>query len=111
MFPHPNLGWCLDAGHALVAGRIDGAAAFFEAMRTRLAAFHLADNAGDRDSRPAPGRGRVDWNAFFRAAAETAFARSMCLETPPFGPGPEYRHEDLKAIVAHAASLCARALA
>ncbi len=111
MFPHRSLGWCLDTGHALVAGQIDGAMRFFEAMRGRLVAFHLADNAGDRDSHLAPGKGRVDWKAFFRAAAELGFARSMCIETPPFGPGPEYRAEDFKAMVAGTEALSAGALA
>ena len=111
LFPVPTLGWCLDTGHALIAGKIDGAGLFFEAMRDRLAAFHLADNAGDRDSHLAPGRGRVDWSAFFRAAASLGFSRSMCLETPPFGPGPDYRLEDFKAMVREVDALSARALA
>jgi sugar phosphate isomerase/epimerase len=110
MFPHRSLGWCLDTGHALVAGQIDGAMEFFEAMRSRLVAFHLADNAGDRDSHLAPGRGRVDWRGFFRAAAGLGFDRSMCIETPPFGPGPDYRLEDFKAMVAGTEALCAAAL-
>lgn len=111
MFPDPHLGYCLDTGHALVAGRVDGAARFLDAMRNRLAAFHLADNGGDRDSHLAPGKGRVDWMSFFRASARLGFARSMCLETPPFGPGPDYRLDDWKAMVAEADALCERALA
>jgi sugar phosphate isomerase/epimerase len=111
MFPHRSLGWCLDTGHALVAGQVKGAMGFFEAMRSRLVAFHLADNAGDRDSHLAPGRGRVDWKAFFRAAAGLGFDRSMCIETPPFGPGPDYRLEDFKAMVAETSALCEAALA
>ena len=52
-FVHPNLGFCLDTGHALVAGR-GNAHRFFEVMGPRIVAFHLADNAGDRDSHLAP---------------------------------------------------------
>jgi sugar phosphate isomerase/epimerase len=111
LFPVPALGWCLDTGHALVAGGIERAGLFFEAMRGRLVAFHLADNAGDRDSHLAPGRGRVDWGAFFRAAAGLGFGRSMCIETPPFAPGPDYGLEDFRTMVLDVDALCSRALA
>jgi len=90
-FGHPNLGFCLDTGHALVAGGGHaGAAAFIPAMGDRLVAYHLADNAGDRDSHLAPGRGLVDFGPVFRAAASHGFSGNMCIETPPFAPGPEY---------------------
>ncbi len=111
LFPVASLGWCLDTGHALVAGGIEGAGLFFETMKDRLVAFHLADNAGDRDSHLAPGKGRVDWRAFFRAAAGLGFGRSMCIETPPFAPGPDYRLEDFRTMVLEVDSLCSRALA
>ncbi|MEW6751848.1 MAG: sugar phosphate isomerase/epimerase family protein [Candidatus Latescibacterota bacterium] len=87
-WPHPSLGFCLDTGHALVAGGPEGAPALFAAMAPRLAAFHLADNAGDRDSHLAPGHGLVDWRTFFRQAARLGFAHPLCIETPPFAPGP-----------------------
>ena len=93
-FGHPNLGYCLDTGHALVAGGgHEGAAAFVPAMGDRLVAFHLADNAGDRDSHLAPGRGLVDFGPVFRAAADNGFAHTMCIETPPFAAGPDYSTE------------------
>lgn len=88
-FAHPNLGFCLDTGHALVAARGD-AHRFFEVMGPRMVAFHLADNAGDRDSHLAPGHGRVDWRMFFRHAAQIGYKRTMCIETPPFDFGPDY---------------------
>lgn len=88
-FAHPNLGFCLDTGHALVAGR-GNAHRFFEVMGPRIVAFHLADNAGDRDSHLAPGHGRVDWREFFRHAAHIGYERTMCIETPPFDFGPDY---------------------
>jgi len=93
-FGHPNLGYALDTGHALVAGGgQEGAAAFIPAMGDRLVAFHLADNAGDRDSHLAPGRGLVDFGPVFRAAADHGHGHSMCIETPPFAPGPNYSVE------------------
>jgi len=93
-FGHPHLGYCLDTGHALVAGGgHEGAAAFLPAMGERLVAFHLADNAGDRDSHLAPGRGLVDFGPVFRAAVANGFSGNMCIETPPFAAGPDYSDE------------------
>ena len=87
-FDHPYLGFCLDTGHALVSGGPEGAGAFFETMAPRLAAFHLADNAGDRDSHLAPGHGLVDWDQFFRQVAPLDYGYGMCVEAPPFAPAP-----------------------
>jgi sugar phosphate isomerase/epimerase len=81
---HPSLGFCLDTGHALVAGGPEGAHGFFEAMEPALVAFHLSDSAGDRDMHIAPGRGLVDWTRLFRAAAGSGYDRPMCIETAPF---------------------------
>ena len=87
-FAHPHLGFCLDTGHALVAAGPDQADDFHAVMAPHLVAYHLADNAGDRDSHLAPGHGRVDWTQVFRRAAEIGFQGCMCIETPPFAPGP-----------------------
>jgi sugar phosphate isomerase/epimerase len=80
------------------------------AMGPRLAGFHLADNAGDRDSHLAPGRGLVDWGRVFRGAAGLGFAGSMCIETPPFAQGPEYRPEAWRELVAQTDRLARQAL-
>jgi sugar phosphate isomerase/epimerase len=83
-FAHPNLGFCLDTGHALVAGGPEGAHRLFEAMQGALVAFHLSDTSGDRDIHIAPGRGLVNWTEVFQGAARTGYNRSMCIETAPF---------------------------
>ena len=87
-FDHPSLRFCLDTGHALMAGGPEGVGSFFEVMAPHLAAFHLADNAGDRDSHLAPGHGLVDWDGFFRQAARLGHRHGMCVEAPPFAPAP-----------------------
>ncbi len=111
-FAHPNIGFCLDTGHALVAtGKAERVDEFFQAMGPRLVAFHLADNAGDRDSHLAPGHGLVDWGRVFRQAAELGFAQSMCIETPPFAPGPDYSDAAWGQMVAEAEVLAEKALA
>ncbi len=88
-FRHPFLGFCLDTGHALLAGH-DRAEAFYDAMKPALQAFHLTDNAGDRDSHLAPGRGLVRWTAVRRLLDEIGFAYPACIEAPPFAYGPLY---------------------
>ena len=111
-FGHPHLGFCLDTGHALVAGGgPEGADEFFEVMGPRMVAFHLADNAGDRDSHLAPGRGLVDWTRFFQRAREMGYAHSMCIETPPFAAGPNYSLEAWKGLVAGTEGLVEKTLA
>lgn len=91
-FGHPHLGFCLDTGHALVAGGPDGPVKFFEAMSKRLVAFHLHDNAGDRDSHLAPGHGNVDWRFVFGKMAEMKFSDSPCIEAPPFNYADNYKY-------------------
>ncbi len=108
-FGHENLGFCLDTGHALVAAH-DRADEFFSAMKPALAAFHLADNAGDRDSHLAPGFGRVKWKQVFAGMAEVGFSDVACIETPPFAYGPAYRVEDWKDMVDGARSLAEKSL-
>ena len=109
-FGHPNLGFCLDTGHALVAAH-EGAHEFPAAMGERLIAFHLADNAGDRDSHLGPGHGRVEWSHVFRAAARLGHAHSMCIETSPFDYGPDFSDDAWKGLVDDTAALARDALA
>jgi sugar phosphate isomerase/epimerase len=89
-FNSRNLGMCLDTGHAYIAGGAEALDDFFDAMEPCLVAFHLQDNAGDRDSHLAPGHGLVDWNRIFRRISRMGFDRSVCIETPPFASGPPY---------------------
>ena len=111
--PHPNLGFCLDTGHALVAGGPEGAPKFFEAMWPRVVAYHLSDTSGDRDMHIAPGRGLVDWRRVFRRAKEAGYQGSMCIETGPFAHLSRGRFpaEAWRGLVEDTTALAAEALA
>ncbi len=109
-FAHSNLGFCLDTGHALIAGGPERADEFFAVMAPHMVAFHMSDTAGDRDSHLAPGRGLVDWNRVFRRAAEMGYGHSMCIETPPFAHGPDYSPQAWKQMVEEADALVEEAV-
>ncbi|MFA5646188.1 MAG: sugar phosphate isomerase/epimerase family protein [Candidatus Ratteibacteria bacterium] len=97
-FSHPNLGYCLDTGHALMSMH-ENAHEFFSVMGDRLIAYHIQDNPGDRDLHLAPGRGRVDWKNIFRTMAEKKFSGTACIEANPFNFGPQYPEESWRIMV------------
>ncbi len=92
-FEGSNLGTCLDTGHANISGGVEVMEGFFNAMESSLVAFHLQDNAGDRDSHLAPGHGTIEWRVVFGRIAKIDFRRPVCIETPPFAAGPLYTTE------------------
>jgi len=89
---HPLLGFCLDTGHALISHG-EKAMDVFHFMKNKLIAFHLADNAGDKDSHLAPGHGNFFWKEFFTELEKIDYHGAMCVETPPFSYGPNYSIE------------------
>jgi sugar phosphate isomerase/epimerase len=91
-FGAPNLGFCLDTGHAFISEGAGGPGTFFDAMEGHLVAFHLQDNAGDRDSHLAPGHGLIDWKSVFERISKMHFPHSVCIESPPFCPGPNFTY-------------------
>lgn len=103
-FAHPSLGFCLDTGHALLSLH-SRAADLAEAMKPRLQAFHLNDNAGDRDSHLAPGRGRVNWVGISQLLREIRFIHPACIEAPPFAFGPDYSTQAWKELQTETARL------
>lgn len=108
-FDHPNLGFCLDVGHANIAVGPAAVDEYFDVMGRRLVAFHLQDNAGDRDSHLAPGRGLCDWRKIFRRIAELKFSGTACIEAPPFAR--QYTPGDWEQLVKDTDAIAERALA
>ncbi len=70
----------------------------FRFMKDRVIAFHLDDNAGDRDSHLAPGRGRFFWKEFFGELSRMNFENTICVEAPPFDYGPDYSIEAWRSL-------------
>ena len=91
-FTAPEVGFVYDTGHALISAGSE-ALTILEAMGERVAAWHLADNAGDRDSHLAPGHGFVNWSGVFQIAADLKFTHPIVMETAPWGAGPDYAIE------------------
>ena len=76
----PNVGICLDVGHAWVQG-----IPMAEAVRQcgeRLIATHIQDNDGTRDAHLAPTRGTIDWPAGIAALREIGYEGLFNLEIP-----------------------------
>ena len=103
---HSHLCFCLDTGHALMAAGHDGTIELMDAMGERLRAFHLSDTPGDRDLHLAPGHGAVDFPRVF-AHARSLDPLAMCIETPPFAPGPAYGDDAWRAMVDEVRALAA----
>ncbi len=76
----PNVGICLDVGHAWVQG-----IPMAEAVRQcggRLIATHIQDNDGTGDQHLAPTRGTIDWKAGIAALREIDYDGLFNLEIP-----------------------------
>lgn len=108
-FDDPQVCFVYDTGHALMAAGPQ-ALDILAAMGGRVAAWHLADNAGDRDSHLAPGHGEVDWEGVFRFAAQIGFSEPVTLETAPWGRGPDYSIATWQTTVGELEKLVSRAL-
>ncbi|MEV4114739.1 sugar phosphate isomerase/epimerase [Nonomuraea sp. NPDC049695] len=64
----PEIGICLDIGHAHVFGDVP-LAEWFSELSGRIRYLHVSDNDGTTDSGGPPGDGDVDWRAFTALAA------------------------------------------
>ena len=94
--PNESIGFCLDTGHALLT-EPDNPLAFMDAMGSRLIAFHLADNEGDRDAHLAPGNGKFPWAQLKEKLDHSSFQGPLCIETPPVVSTPPLSMERIEA--------------
>jgi sugar phosphate isomerase/epimerase len=70
-------GFCLDTGHAHLAGDLEGMTALFPG---RLRMLHAADNRGVRDDHLPPGQGGIDWSRLIAQLRAARFPGVFILE-------------------------------
>lgn len=77
----PNVGFCLDTGHAQICG-VD-IPAYIRSCGSRLFALHIADNLGTRDDHMLPfGKGVVPWPAVLEALGDVGYDGLFNFEVP-----------------------------
>jgi len=74
----PDIGACLDTGHAFLSGY--DPAEYARQLGSRLRATHIADNKGERDEHVAPFMGDIDWFAFVKALREIDYRHDFAFE-------------------------------
>jgi sugar phosphate isomerase/epimerase len=79
-FDSPQLGVCLDVGHAHL--NPEGVMGAFRVLRERIITFHLQDNDGNNDRHLQPPYGTIDWAAFARACRPQEFQFPWSVEAP-----------------------------
>jgi sugar phosphate isomerase/epimerase len=75
---HPNLGMCLDTGHANVFA--DDCGDMVRLIAPVLKTLHVHDNMGDKDSHLPPYKGTINWERFTSALREIGFAGVLSIE-------------------------------
>ena len=75
----PNIGICLDTGHANVFGQDLGDVVRLCAPYLRV--VHVHDNNGEQDQHLLPYLGTANWDSFVNAMAEIGYAGVLSLET------------------------------
>lgn len=79
----PELGVCLDFGHAHLQGGVVDA---IEILSGALAATHVHDNGGDRDAHLAPFDGTIDWAGALTALQKVGYDGTLILELASADP-------------------------
>jgi len=74
----PDIGICLDTGHAFISGQ--NPADFARKVGSRLRATHIADNHGEKDDHIAPFQGNIDWFEFMKALKEIDYKYDFAFE-------------------------------
>ncbi len=75
---HPQLGYCLDSGHADLGDL--GAIRAARMMGSLLKTTHLHDNRGQFDDHMPPGTASLDWEGLFEALHDIGYPGPLMLE-------------------------------
>jgi len=88
----PNLGICIDTGHANLGDL--GAGRAIRMAGKKLFTTHLQDNFGKQDDHTAPGLGTIDWDDVFQAIKEIGYNRTLMLELTDAPPSSRSYNQD-----------------
>src|SRR5439155_27231555 len=78
----PEVGICLDFGHAHLDGDLLDA---IETVSGHLITTHVHDNRGKSDEHLVPFDGTIDWAAAMTAVQKVGYDRTLVLELPTHG--------------------------
>jgi len=81
----PNLGICLDLGHAHLLG---GAPEVAEVLSGHIIATHVHDNGGGRDDHLVPFQGTIDWAATMTALWKVGYDGALMFEVADRSDAP-----------------------
>lgn len=73
----PNVGMCLDLGHAFVGGHLPGA---IEDFGDKIFSIHASDNRGKVDEHLPPGRGDMPWDQVFESLRQSGYEGPFVVE-------------------------------
>lgn len=85
-YPAEFLGLCLDSGHAYLVWGNDFITELAQRYADRIFSIHLHDNKGWKsvpgggDAHRIPGQGEIDWPAFLKVLAKSAYELPLTLE-------------------------------
>ena len=93
----PNLGICVDTGHANLGDL--GSARAIRMAGSLLRTTHLQDNLGERDDHMPPGMGVIDWDDVFQALDEIGYKGTLMLELTDAPPAsrPYDQEKEIRA--------------
>ncbi len=73
----PNVGMCLDIGHAFVGGHLPGA---LSQIGEKIYSVHASDNRGNVDEHMAPGHGVVPWEDILNGLRQMDYQGPFVIE-------------------------------
>ena len=74
---YPDLGICLDTGHAHMMSSVHQA---FAILEDRIRSTHVHDNKRDRDAHLWPGEGNIDWNQTMQSFRSAPHGPALVME-------------------------------
>jgi sugar phosphate isomerase/epimerase len=102
----PNVGVCLDTGHAFLAGSLYAEIVKFS---SHLLIIHAADNHGEHDDHLPPGKGDIDWPRVVSSLFGIGFKGPIVLElSGQSGDDPQARLYEAVEARRYLRQLCRR---